>query len=194
MDAVRIADCGIVILAAGQSERFGSPDKLLAEFRGRPMASHTARTAAAMEAKVCCAIVRPNQPDLMRCFADHGVECLVNTDPVTGQGRSLAIGIEAMDRAGCLAAIVLLADMPLIRPHHLGALMGDSDNRDAVLAHDGVRTLPPAIIRKSLFPDLIRLTSDQGGKAVLNGSGAFASAAIPRDALVDIDTPDDLRQ
>jgi len=37
---MRLQDCALVILASGLSERFGKADKLMADFRGKPLVQH----------------------------------------------------------------------------------------------------------------------------------------------------------
>ena len=185
--------CGLIILASGQSVRFGDKDKLIAPFCGKPLASYAAQLANAAPFAISISVIPPDRSDLQEIFEMHGAKALINDDPDIGQGRSLAIGAKAALEHGCEAGFVILADMPLIRLMHLDQLRRELGEHDAAFASDDRRRSPPAFFRKSAFPLLASLTGDQGAKSVMNKINA-TSVRLPAEDLADIDTADDLNK
>ncbi len=211
---MKLADCGVLILAAGRSERFGDDHKLLADFGGRPLGAHAVETALALHAKCVLIAVPADQPKIADAFngADRFI-VPVSTNDVTaeeksGLGRSLATGVGALVSMEMRVdgVVVLLADMPFVRPVHLDRLfgaMGDASMVFSTPADDPGQTVsadgapippmgPPAIFRQTLFPDLMRLKGDQGARALQRVGAAMAVASLDKRALIDIDTKSDL--
>ncbi|WP_421998714.1 NTP transferase domain-containing protein [Roseovarius confluentis] len=87
------ARLGVLILAAGASRRFGPDDKLLHEVEGLPLAAHSARLAAALNAAATLAIIPENAPARAALFSDNGIDTQINPHADQGQGSSLAHGI-----------------------------------------------------------------------------------------------------
>ncbi|MHA7871195.1 MAG: nucleotidyltransferase family protein [Hyphococcus sp.] len=185
-------ECGVIILAAGFSRRFGPADKLLTPFRGKPLAAHTASVVAELPAANKVAVAPSANDDLAALFAGAGISTLENATPQAGLGRSLALGVTEVARDNhCAAALVLLADMPFVEMAHLERLLAEIGDSEAAIAFDGIRQTPPALFRRSLFPALCKLTGDRGAKEILQGAQRVRRVRTPAEALKDIDTPAD---
>lgn len=185
--------CGLIILASGQSSRFGETDKLTAPFRGRPIAAYAAQLASAAPFAKSIGVVPAGRPALNGIFQSAGATLVTNNNPNAGQGRSLALGVKALSDQNYDAAFVVLADMPLVRLPHLDRLRQEIGAHDAAFASDGKRRSPPALLRKSTFPLLAKLEGDHGAKAALEDF-ITRDVDLPADALADIDTIDDLHR
>lgn len=185
--------CGLIILASGQSARFGDADKLTAPFCGAPLASYAAQLAKAAPFAASVSVIPPDRSDLTRIFESHGAKTIINDDPDAGQGRSLAIGVKAIAGHGCDAAFISLADMPLIRLTHLDRLRQRLGEHDAAFASDGQRQSPPALFSKSAFPHLTALSGDQGAKAIMHKIDTV-KVDFSAEELSDIDTMEDLHK
>jgi len=185
--------CGLIILASGQSTRFGETDKLTAPFRGRPLAAHAAQLATAAPFAKSISVIPADRPALNEIFQSVGATIVTNDNPDAGQGRSLSLGVKALCDQGCDAAFVVLADMPLVRLAHLDRLRQKIGAQDAIFASHGERRSPPSLLRKSTFPFLAELEGDHGAKAAL-GDFITGDIGLPREGLADIDTIDDLHR
>ncbi|MBX9884139.1 MAG: NTP transferase domain-containing protein [Novosphingobium sp.] len=177
------AGLALVLLAGGQSTRFGGP-KLLAPLGSKPLALHAAEMLAALPFAARYAVIGPHVPDL----AALGFATIPLTPPGAPQARSLALGVAAAQAGGGRAVLVALADMPLVPPAHILALVRHFDDDRIASEADGV-TMPPAIFGASHFPALTALAGDRGGAARL--TGAPTVPLDPRFAL-DVDRPEDL--
>ncbi len=185
-------DCGLVILASGRSKRFGDGDKLTAPFRGKPLAEHAAQLADAAPFAKAIGIIAPERPELRRLFSSYNITMLVNDDPDAGQGRSLALGVNAVAELGCKVAIIALADMPFITHSHLDRLRIEIGENEAAIAFDGQRRSPPVLFRNSMFENLTSLTGDAGAREILRQTRRVKNVMMSAKDLIDIDTRDDL--
>lgn len=178
------------MLAAGAARRFGG-DKLLAEFRGRPLAAHAADTLAGMGFDHLIAACPADSAARVGLFTSRGFEIVWVEHPEDGMGRSLAIGAARALELGAEALLVCLADMPNVDRGHLERVLAAYDGATSVATEvDGIR-MPPALFPKALFPALVALTGDSGAKPLLRGARLVAADAA---TAVDIDTADDLRR
>src|SRR5690606_30237965 len=97
----------------GRASRFGGDPgaKLLAPFRGRPLAVWALEAAAG--AGLDQVVVVTGAADLAPLLPD-GVTAVPNPRWADGQATSLAAGVAAAEAAGHDAVVVGLADQPLI--------------------------------------------------------------------------------
>ncbi len=182
-----MADLAIVLLAAGLSRRYGGAGKLLARYRGKPLALHIADTLRALAPSPRVAICRSGDNDLAALLHNRGFTIVFNPDTARGMSSSLALSIEAVATAG--RAMICLADMPNVSLTHLNALIAASATADRVASatEDGPST-PPAIFAQRHFPALRALEGDRGARALL---GDAARIIAPAAELADFDTPAD---
>ena len=105
--------CIGILLAAGQSRRFGT-DKLLHPLAdGTPLALAAARQLqAALPHSV--AVVADTQGELAGHLARLGLQVVANPRATEGMGTSIACGVAASRTAG--GWVIALADMPWVPP------------------------------------------------------------------------------
>lgn len=181
-------EVAVVLLAAGLSTRFGAADKLMAPLSGKPLAFHIAETVARMPFARKLAVCRSSGDVLGRGLAGLGFQVLVNPEPESGQGSSLALGAKAA--VGTRALVVCLADMPYVAHSDLDALVSawraDPERPFASGAGDYVGV--PAVLPAPFFSTLMDLSGDRGAKALLQDAGIVGVDAAH---LRDFDRPED---
>ena len=190
------ATIGAVVLAAGLSSRFGGANKLLADFRGRPLAewcaSAVARARAAGVFADAVAVVGRDAEATGALFAREGARVVCNDDYRSGLASSLACGLRAL-AAECDAALILLADMPLVAAADIEKIVAAFDAAAgldiAIPTYQGKRGNPVMLGRRH-FDSLCRLRGDAGARAIF---GAHAESVIEVECdegvLRDWDSP-----
>jgi molybdenum cofactor cytidylyltransferase len=99
-----------VLLAAGQSQRFGS-NKLLAKINNRALVLHAAASLSPCDRLL--AVVRRDDLDLQQLLRDASIDLVINDKADRGMGSSISCGIAASrySHGWCL----LPADMPFVK-------------------------------------------------------------------------------
>jgi molybdenum cofactor cytidylyltransferase len=179
-----------ILLAAGQSSRFGASDKLLADLQGQPLILHAAQRIGelnpARKIAVCGA-------EVGKLLSPLGFHIVTNPDARQGLSTSLACGIEAARQGECSAALVCLGDMPLISLNHLRLLLSRFEGKSAPIvgSRKDDKAMPPAIFARAFFDQLQSGHGDQGARGLLASADHITA---PANELIDIDTIEDLRR
>lgn len=169
-----------VLLAAGESSRFGGQKLAFPLADGEPLGLRSARhLRSAVEE--CIAIVRDPDTPFTRELEAMGYSTRIQPHPERGMGSSLALGIGATARAD--AWVIALADMPWIKPdtiHAVAAGMRAGAELSAPF-HDGWRGHPVGIGAR-FRDELLALEGDKGARAILSKHADLVTR-------VDVDDP-----
>jgi len=183
-----------LILGAGNSSRYGSV-KQTTEFDGAPLV----RRAVDLANAVCgnrVVLVLGHEWRAVRDACSPLDGFIVRNEGFSdGIGSSIAAGIRPI-RHTARAAIVLLADQPLISAAHLGALIRawSGDTSEIVATSFADSSGPPTLFPAGCFDELTRLSGDSGGKRLFQ-DGRFKLKTVRFElAAADIDTPEDFRR
>jgi len=189
-----IEQCGIIILAAGESKRLGNPKQLLS-FDGNTLLARVAKTAC--ESMMCSVIavlgahaekIRPtlNIPSLNVVYNDNWQE---------GMASSLRTGLTSMMELypQVDGIIILVCDQPYLSHELIKALIEaqrDAGLPAAAAAYNG-KLGTPALFHKSLFSALLLLSGDTGARKMLEGMQENVVEVDFEMGDVDIDTQAD---
>jgi molybdenum cofactor cytidylyltransferase len=187
-----------ILLAAGYSKRFGSNKLLQALPPGSPEAGVPIALASAKRLLEvlpdAIAVVRPRSQKLATLLRDAGCNTVVCKGAAEGMGTSLAAGVRASAEAG--GWVVVLADMPFIRPETIRSIAQALADGAAIAApsYRGRRGHPVGFGRAH-FDELSALHGDQGARELLARHAASVSLRETDDpgVLRDIDQPSDLQ-
>lgn len=176
-----------VVLAAGAARRFGG-DKLSAPFRGEPLLHHAIRAARAAPVERVI-VVCSDRVDVGDWPGGPPVETVRIAS--TALSESLQAGVAA---AGPVAGVlVFLGDMPLI-PHDVASRLATArgDRFAAVPRHAG-KNGHPVLLSARAFPEIARLTGDEGAGRLLKQRDDLAFVDVTDDGiLLDVDRAEDL--
>lgn len=177
-----------MVLAAGESRRMGFA-KLLLQHRGRSLLARAVATAT----RTCDAVwvVVGAFESRYRDEAEAaGAHVVVNPDWREGLASSLRRGVAALP-AGYDAAFILLADQPFVGKGHLETLLERrlTHGCDLVLSrYQGVAGAP-ALVHRSLFPQLLTLQGDRGARALARVASSLGEVSLRTPQ--DVDSPED---
>jgi molybdenum cofactor cytidylyltransferase len=181
-----------VVLAAGESRRFGAP-KQLAEFRGRPLLEHALAAVAAAPVDQRFVVLGSHAGEIVERVDLHGCRPLVCDEWAEGQAASLRAGITSAAELGAEAIVVTLGDQPLISPRAIGRLI---ENREtgvsALRASYGGASGHPVLLERELFSQLVGLAGDTGARELLGGAAYREVRCDGLGTPLDVDTPEQL--
>ena len=181
-----------IVLAAGESKRFGST-KQLAKYNDQALVTNAVRISE----RVC------NERSILvtghdwkkvthQCGPLKGFFVL-NSNFRAGIATSICAGIESIP-AVADAALILLADQPLITIEHLNKLKSVWLECPTTIVPTSYAntTGPPTIFPRSYFSRLATLEGDHGAKEVINNPNNRVELINFEKAAIDIDRLEDL--
>lgn len=183
-----------VVLAAGSSTRMGK-NKLLFDLEGEPVVRRAVRRAAAAGLDPVIAVLGHEAQLVRRELDGLAPPChiVVNPDYARGINFSLKTGIAALP-ATAAAAVVILADMPLVTAEMIATLVTRYRASGAPLVisdYEGVNA-PPMLYDRALFQELRAMEGEGCGRQVVRRHRARAVVVgWPAAALTDLDVPSD---
>ena len=183
-----------VILAAGESKRFGST-KQLAQFGEEALVTKAVRLAET----VCSfrtILVTGNdwQSVADECGPLQGF-FVFNSEFREGIATSIHSGLAAISWMAD-AALIVLADQPLITVEHLAKLEAiwlAAPNSIVATSYAGTAG-PPVIFPRSYFPNINELDGDRGAKAMIDDKINQVELVCFENAGIDIDRVEDLHE
>jgi CTP:molybdopterin cytidylyltransferase MocA len=188
-------------LAAGASRRFGA-DKLRQPLAGRPLVVHAASTIAeAIDLGTLAGgvVVVPSEFSAIDWQLDTlGLDIVSSPDPALGLSTSLRLGLEALGRTRAGAALVALADQPLLRVEVITRLVHHwhATGRSARPRYADAPDIPghPVLLDRSLWRLAGSVEGDVGmGNVLRHHRELIDDLEVPGDNP-DIDSPEDLRR
>ena len=183
-----------VVLAAGSSRRMAGPNKLLATFDGVSLIRRSVSAAIGSAAARVIVVVGNDSADVCQALTGIDVEIVRNQRAADGISSSVQAGFERAE-IGADGVLIMVADQPFLGAADLNRLIAAFEPGIAVVAEaEGVRG-NPAILPVSLRPAVARLHGDVGARRLLDQPGIdVRTVSLNPRALVDVDTPDALRQ
>ena len=176
-----------MLLAAGGGSRFsGASHKLLADLRGRPVVAWALGNVVA--ARLDETYVVTGAADLSALIPAEATR-LDNPQWSAGIATSLAVAVDAADRAGHGAIVVGLGDQPFV-PGAAWRAVGAAAGPIAVATYDGRRG-NPVKLDASTWPLLPR-TGDEGARIVMHQRPDLVEEVACDGDPFDVDTVEDL--
>ena len=189
-----------VVLAAGASRRFGSPKQLLL-VAGRPMVARVTAAVLASQADEVLVVVGSRAGETVQALAALPVRTVLNPEWEEGMSSSMRVGLTQL-APDVDAVLFVLADQIKLTPGEVDAVIGAYSQaiskespppRMVAPVHGGQRG-NPVLFDRSLFPELITVTGDQGGRVLLKRHPDLVlEVEVPTDGVLkDVDTPQDV--
>lgn len=186
-----------IILAAGESRRFGAENKLLAEAGGLPLVRRVVDAVMQGGVSEVVVVTGHDRSGVEAALEGMPLRFAYNADWPSGMGTSIAAGIGALG-GGAAGAFVVPGDMALLSSNLIVKLL------DAFEEHQGSSIVVPVTSRREQrnpvlwprrhFSHLAALGGTEGAKKLLaEFAGSCRKVTISDDLLFsDVDTPDDL--
>ncbi len=181
-----------IVLAAGASTRFGSP-KQLHSWRGAPLLRQVVLQALAAPVQRVVVVLGAYFDAIAPALAGLPVWVVYNPDWEQGQSASVRAGLRAVGPV-VEAALFMLGDQPR-QPadllHHLVNAHRRTLARIVAPRHRGRRG-NPVLFDRSLFPELMQITGDRGGRVLFERyQEEIAWVEAGEEVLEDVDHPEE---
>jgi len=193
---------GLIMLASGFGNRFGS-NKLLVEHEGKKLYTITLDKLVALSLKredISSLLVVTQYPEIVEDLEHRGIEYAINDHAVDGISSSLKVGITRTLEINAPDAIVcFVADQPFMKIESYEGMLNlykklKNDHSPIITCYDGHQRGNPVIFDSVYFPELLKLTGDEGGKQIINRHmNELFLHLVDEKELKDIDQPVDLK-
>jgi molybdenum cofactor cytidylyltransferase len=184
-----------IVLAAGMGTRMGRL-KQLARLGGKPLLYHVLQTAREARLDDIIVVLGFDADQIVSEVSLEGIKVVVNPAYAKGTGGSIQLGL-AHTAEGCQAAIILLADQPMILASTISKLATayKKSKPPAVIPVFHGRRGNPVLLDRSLFERASQLRGDEGFRTVLSDLSNVVRVEVDDPGiLLDIDTPKDLER
>jgi len=195
-DTIQVFErCAGIVLAAGESTRFGSPKQLL-EWKGKAFVWQVAETALEAGLWPVVVVAGFHAAEVESTLSGLPVQIVQNTEYSRGQSTSIKSGIKALP-ANVGSAVFLLADQPQIPVEVIRALQeAHSQNFQPIIAPLVLeeRRANPVLFDRNTFADLLKLSGDVGGRAIFDKHHVEYLPWHDDILLFDVDKPEDYQR
>jgi CTP:molybdopterin cytidylyltransferase MocA len=184
-----------IVLAAGEGRRFGGP-KALVRLSGVSLVERAASVLQEGGCQPVIVVLGAGADEVEQDCDLQGANVVRNEAWQTGIASSLLIGLDAAERAGAEAAVVLHADQPLVTAALIARLIAAWREEDkSVIACFVGEPVSPTLIDGRRWGEIrSSVVGDRGAKEVLLREPALV-ALIDCDDVGDprdVDSPEDL--
>lgn len=187
---------GCVIMASGESRRFGS-NKLLTPFCGKPMVAHILTAVSGSLLSDCIVVTR--HPEIQSICVECRTDVLLHDYP--HKNDTIRLGLTALlernPLSGCMFAV---SDQPLLTTETINTLLlSFSQLRDtSAIYRPACTDFPgsPILFGSRYFNELLTLPEGKGGRFVAQKypqNIRYISTKYPEE-LLDADTPEALQR
>ena len=182
--------CDAILMASGFSRRFGVHDKLLRDFRGKPLALHTLELACGMP-EFANVIFVAALPEVARLTTGTRARAIENRKPERGVCESIRLGVAAsFAKFYCF----FQCDQPLLEASAVRRLIAAVRTGAIVEPVAGGNRQSPSIFSETFREELLSLRDgEQGVKIKDRHKDAVLSVEFDDAAIFsDIDTLENL--
>ena len=180
-----------IVLAAGKSERMGTPKALL-PFRGKTFLENILDAVSQSAIQNTVVVVGHHRNEI---GAQVSIPNFVfNPNYEQGMVTSFQAGIRALP-ADCSGAVIFLVDHPVVEVETINALVKNfAPNRIVIPVFNGRRG-HPVLFSAEVLQEILALPSSQGANIVVRKvpDRIFEVTVDAPGILVDIDTPEDFK-
>jgi len=187
-----------ILLAAGHSRRFKGHNKLLHDFKGKPLIQHAIDEIEKNQFSQMIAVLGHEAQTLKQTIKHQNFQLVENPNHLSGMGTSIATGATHLN-PDIDGVFICLADMPLIQAKHFQVISQnfapEHNQKICVPIQEGKRG-HPVLFANDYFEQLSKLKNDQGARSILKEhADVTKTVTLQTNAIhYDIDETKDINQ
>lgn len=179
-----------IFMASGSGSRMGQ-NKLLLPFRDAALFRHGLE--AACRSSIDRLTVVSGHEEILSFCAENGICHIFNSNASEGQSASIRLGVSFAEADS--SYIFIPADQPFLTAEFIDSLISAGKEYPESIIIPKYRNSPgsPTVFPSHLREELLALTGDVGGKAIIRTHPELVRYREIPDCLLltDIDTPED---
>ncbi len=191
---IKISNIAIIILAAGQSSRLGSPKQLLT-YKGKNLLQHTVDEALETGCSSVLVVLGTDNELLRNELKDKPVIIIENKGWEEGMASSIRCGLETIANTILRpdSIIFMVCDQPYVSSSLLLNLMKKKNEtgKHIVASSYNDEAGTPALFHRSFFPALMELKGDKGARKLISYNPEQVATVPFPEGEKDIDTKED---
>ncbi len=192
-----IEHCGVLIVAAGESKRLGTPKQLL-QFEGQSLINRLINIVSGAGSFPITIVLGAEAAAIQAQLPDANLHVVINEDWREGMGSSIRFGLKQMIKADANldGALILVCDQPFIKSESVQSLIQMQKSTGLPMAacfYEGI-VGTPAVFHQSMFSDLLKLTGDTGAKNMMMDKMSDVAKLNFEKGVIDIDTMEDYQK
>ena len=185
-----------IILAAGNSKRFGKDNKLFTDFNSTLLITHVVSEICKSKLRNIIVITGKDHVKINKLLKKFRVQVIKNLNYNEGINSSISLGIKKLPR-NSLSTMICLADMPLLKSEDYNSMVQFEEkfrNKSKIIVPHNKNTRGnPVIFGKDYFNTLVNLVGDNGGKKILEENRDVIYYNTKSEGFYfDVDTQKDL--
>jgi molybdenum cofactor cytidylyltransferase len=177
-----------VVLAAGRAQSLGE-EKVLLPLRGKPVLQWVLESALASDLDEIVCVTRELAAARRQLnLSDKRLFWLTNYAADRGQSSSVIAGLWATNPKSD-GVMFLVGDQPLIGKELINSLIEKFSTSSAWIVAPSFNREPrnPVLFRRNLFPELLQLSGDRGGRALIEKHGNKTALVEWQDEIPFLD-------
>lgn len=186
---------GIIILAAGASQRMGQPKQTLEIEKGKSLLLKTVEIALATSQRPVIVVVGANKPEVVPELAGQPVTIVDNAFWQEGMATSVKIGLAGlfMTEPKLDGVLMLVCDQPYLTTALLTQMVAtfEESGKKAVACRYKKQWGVPVLIGRELLAELTQITGAHGAKPLLEKHLEEVAFVDFEKGVIDLDTPED---
>jgi molybdenum cofactor cytidylyltransferase len=184
----------IIILAAGASKRLGQPKQTL-EYNTKSLLKRSIEAAVGFRAGPVIVVIGANEQAIQAHVQNEGVTIVINKDWEEGIASSIRAGVKSLNQNPEVENVILMVcDQPFVDTSILNQLLNakKSTGKPIVACAYKQTVGVPALFDKLLFPELMKLEGEHGGKKVILEHQDLMAPIPFEKGEIDIDAAEDV--
>lgn len=189
----------VIYLAAGKSSRMGH-NKLEKPWKNTTLGSSALQQVLKSRAEEVIVVTNQSVWIDNRIFEQNKrtVRLAASPQAVKGQAYSLRTGVNEAVRIGAEAALVVLADQPVLRAETIDRLIAQAKTQtcDFTGMWTGHHYQPPMLFKKQMFAALQSVEGDRGAASILRKEHTWTGSpyvGFQQLEQLDVDTEEEYR-
>lgn len=187
----------LVILAAGNSSRLGTPKQLVV-FSGETLLERIVRESLESVCSPIVVVTGKDSENFQKYLNAFEIKLVENKDWERGMGSSIGCGMKKILEIGedFDGVVLCVCDQPFVKAKTINNLVNVYEaKKQKIIASSYDETLGvPALFDKSLFAELADLREKSGAKKIIEKYRNETFAVDFPEGEIDVDTKEDLEK